>query len=101
MKRKRHLVRNLTRLPVILAAAGSAVMLHACGRAEAEPKPDPAEVQLFLAELEQREAAAGAEAGRKAGEAKRIRNIVEGAAKRAPSESMVNRLETMVSKRLG
>lgn len=101
MKRKSRLVRSLIRLPVLAAVAGSAILLHGGSRAEAEPKPDPAAVQNFLAELDRREAAAGAEADRKAGESRRIRNIVEGAAKRAPSEPMVNRIEKMVSARLG
>lgn len=101
MKRKGRLARSLTRIPILLGVAGSAILLHGGSRAEAEPQPNPAVVQNFLAELERREAAAGGEADRKAGETRRIRNIVEGAAKRAPSEPMVNRIEKMMSARLG
>lgn len=83
---------------------GAGVMLHSCGEAEAEPQADPTEVQRFLSNLESAHldspVAEDDDQTRDGGE-RSIRNFVEGAATRAPSNSTINRLETVVVGRLG
>ena len=81
-----------------MAAGAGAFALHACGRAEAEPRPDPQAVVTYLAQIEAREAeeARAARDHRKASAAKGIRRFVEGAAVRAPSDAVINRIENSV-----
>ena len=97
MRKKLRLSRMLRRLPLLLAAGTTALALHACGRAEAEPQPDPAQVQAYLdqVEAEERLVASGAKQGQV--KAKTIRNLVESAAIRAPSDPAINRLEKAVA----
>lgn len=78
-----------------------AVLLHSCGDAEPEPQADPAEVQRFLAQIEAEHQSAEGEADRKKGYEKRLRNLVEGAAIRSPSEASINKIETVVAGSLG
>jgi hypothetical protein len=95
MNKNRRLPKAIRRLPLAGAAAAAVFLLHSCGRAEAGPQPDPAEVQRFLARMDAEQFAAG-EAQRKKGHEKRIKNLVEGAMTRAPSDSVINKLETVV-----
>ncbi len=69
---------------------------------EEPAQADPVEVQRFLTQLEAeqlamtmpaRDKASGERSG---GTTKRIKNIVESAAKRAPSTGMLNKIETAV-----
>jgi len=92
MRIKRHIRKAIRKLPLAGAVAGLALMLHSCGEAEAEPQPDPAEVQRFLAEIEADEQLISGEAKRKPGHEKRILNIVQGATVRTPSDASINRL---------
>lgn len=82
--------------PVALVAGTTALTLHACGTAEAEPRADPAKVQAYLEQVEAEERLIAGEAERKEAHERTIRNMVEGAAVRAPSEAAINRLETVV-----
>lgn len=70
--------------------------MQSCGDSRPEPRPDPAEVQRFLTQLDARYQTLDGEAERKAGHEKRIRNLIEGAATRAPSEAAINKIETAV-----
>lgn len=101
MKRLRFSRYAKTRLKLAGALVGAGLMLHSCGEAEAEPKADPREVQLFLSQMENGERASVAEEEAQDGDGKRLRNIVQDAATRAPSDAMVNRIETVVAGRLG
>ena len=73
-----------------------ALLIQSCGDSPPEPRPDPAEVQKFLTELDERYQQLDGEAERKAGHEKRLRNLVEGAATRSPSEASINKIETAV-----
>lgn len=85
-------------VPLFAAACSAVFALDAFGRAEAEPQPDPREVQAYLAKIDSDAAAAErARDHRKASAEKRIRNFVEGAATRAPSDALLNRIETAVA----
>jgi hypothetical protein len=96
MTRKAFLRKTRRRLPLAVAAAGAALMLHSCGKAEAEQKADPVAVQRYLDQIEADEQMILGEK-KKAGPEKRIKSLVEGAATRAPSEATLNKLETVVS----
>jgi hypothetical protein len=92
--------RALRRLPLMIAAGGAALTLHACTRAEAEPQADPAQVQAYLAQMEAEERLITGEAKPKQTQQRAIHNLVEGAAVRAPSEAAINRLEKVVATKL-
>lgn len=81
---------------MLVAAAGAALMLHSCGKAEAEQKADPVVVQHYLEQLQADEQMISGEKP-KAGHKKRIKSLVEGAATRAPSDATLNKLETVVA----
>jgi hypothetical protein len=101
MSKRRRLPKALRRLPIVTAIAGSAALFYTVNTAEAEVPPDPAAVQRFLQTLEAREAAPIAkDDARKTGSGKRLRQMVESAAVRAPSTPVINKLETVVSRRL-
>ena len=87
-------------MPLLLVAGTTGLALHACGRAEAEPQADPAQVQAYLAQIEAEERLITGEAKRKQAHERTIRNFVEGAATRAPSDAAINRLETVVAANL-
>lgn len=74
--------------------------LHACSRAEAEPQADPAQVEAYLSQIEAEEALISGEAKPKRAQERTIRNLVEGAVTRAPSDAAINRLETVVIRKL-
>lgn len=99
MRKKPRLSSLLRRLPLALAAGGAALALHACGRAEAEPRADPAQVQAYLDRLDEESQLAAGEAAPKK-PSRTIVNLVQGAAVRAPSEASLNRIETAVAARL-
>ncbi len=101
MRKKLRLSRTLRRLPLVAAAATTALALHACGRAEAEPQADPVQVQAFLDQVEAEQRLIAGEARARSPADKTIRNLVEGATVRAPSEAAINRLETAVVGKLG
>jgi hypothetical protein len=94
--KKLHLSRVMRRLPLIIVAGGTALSLHACTRAEAEPQADPAHVRAYLEQLEAEDRLITGEARPKQARDRTIRNLVEGATVRAPSEASINRLETAV-----
>lgn len=100
MRRKVFLRKAIKRVWLAGTAVGAAFALHACTDVEAQPRPDPAEVQRFLDQLEATGGFASGEAQRKDGSARSIRRLVEGAAVRAPSTPTINRLETVVASRL-
>lgn len=97
MTGKAFLRKAIRKLPLAAAAAGATLILHGCGEAEADPKADPAEVQRYLAQIEADERLIAGEAKRKEGHEKRLRQMVEGAATRAPSDASINRIETVVA----
>ncbi len=101
MRKKRPLSRTLRRLPLVAAAATTVFALHACGRAEAEPQADPVAVQAYLDQVEAEQRLVAGEARATNPADKTIRNLVESATVRAPSEASINRLETAVAGRLG
>lgn len=103
MKRLRLSRYAKKRLTIAGTLLGVGLMLHSCGEEEPVPEADPAAVQRFLAQLEASETVAGvdAEEKEKDGSEKRIINLVEDAAERAPSEATINRIETVVAGRLG
>ena len=88
----------LRRLPLVVAAGTTAIALHACGRAEAEPQADPVQVQAYLDQVEAEERLISGEGQPKRAKVKAIRNLVEGAAVRAPSEAAINRIESSVAR---
>ncbi|HEX8215685.1 MAG TPA: hypothetical protein VF582_09490 [Allosphingosinicella sp.] len=96
MKKKLRLSRTLRQVPLVIAAGATAFALHACGRAEAEPQADPVQVQAYLDQVEAEERLISGEDKLKRAQGKAIRNLVEGAAVRAPSEAAINRLESAV-----
>ncbi len=96
MRKQLRLSRTLRRLPLVAAAATTAFALHACGRAEAEPQADPVQVQAYLDKVEAEQQLLAGEARATNPKDRTIRNLVEGAATRAPSEAAINRLETVV-----
>lgn len=98
--KKRRLSRTMRKLPLPILAGATALALHACGRAEAEPKADPAQVKAYLEQVEAEERLITGEAKPKQASERTIRNLVEGAAVRAPSEAAINRLETVVVAKL-
>ena len=100
MKRRR--VIRKARKPVAfgILLSASALMLHTRGGAEAAPQPDPAEVQRFLIQLEE-EQAVQQTAAANSNRGKRLHNLVESAATRAPSAAMISQLEDVVSEKLG
>ena len=100
MRKKPRLYKAMRKLPLILAAGAGAITLHACSRAEAEPTPDPAQVQAYLSQIEAEEALISGEAKPKQAQERTIRNLVEGAVVRAPSDAAINRLETVVVRKL-
>jgi uncharacterized protein (DUF849 family) len=97
MTRKAFLRKTLRKLPLAMAAAGAAFALHSCGKAEAEPKADPAVVQQYLEQIEADERMIAGEAKRKEGHEKRIKQLVEGAATRTPSDASLNKIETVLA----
>jgi hypothetical protein len=99
--RKLRIRRRLRRAAGLIAATGAAFLLHSCGRAEAEPMPNPDEVRQFLLQLEAQEAAGVAEQARSKSSRRHLIRAVENAAVRAPSDAMVNRLERAVFANLG
>ena len=99
MRKKLRLSRSLRHLPLVIAAGAGALVLHACGKAEAEPKADPAEVQAYLKQLEAEERLIVGDPKPKK-PSKTIVNLVQGAAVRAPSEASLNRIETAVAANL-
>lgn len=96
MKKNPLLFKAVRRLPAFGALAAGAILVHGCTRAEAEPQPDPAEVQRFLAEVEAEHQRLKGEADAKKGHEKRLRNLLEGAATRAPSDASINKIERVV-----
>ena len=98
MRKKLRIRKVLGRFALIGAAVGVGAIANASGQAEADPKPDPAEVTLFLDRLERGPAE---EAERRKGYEKRLLNVVEDAANRAPSDAMINRIEKSVIGKLG
>lgn len=96
MKKKRRLYKAIRKAPFMLALGAAGFAFHSAQRVEAEPQPDPQEVVAYLDQLEQTNAAARAKDHRDAAAKKRIRNIVESAAVRAPSDAMLNRIENTV-----
>jgi hypothetical protein len=98
MTKKLRFSRMLRRLPLAIAAGATALALHACGRAEAEPQADPAQVQAYLDQVEAEERLISGDSKPKRPQAKAIRNLVEGAAVRAPSEAAINRIESAVAR---
>lgn len=99
MRKRAHLSRTLRQLPLVVVAGASALALHACGRAEAEPQADPAQVQAYLDQLQAEERLITGEA-KPNKQGRTIVNMVQGAAVRAPSEASINRIETAVAARL-
>ena len=87
MTKKRRLSRTLRRLPLAIVAGTTAIALHACGRAEAEPQADPVQVQAYLDRVEAEQLLISGEARATKPADKTIRNLVESAAVRAPSDS--------------
>jgi hypothetical protein len=100
MRKKLRLSRVLRRLPLVIAAGTTALALHACGRAEAEPQADPVQVQAYLDQIEAEERLISGEARAKKPAEKTIINMVQGAAVRAPSEASINGIESAVAGRL-
>lgn len=104
MKRLRFSRYAKKRLKIAGALIGAGLMLHSCGDTRAEPRADPEEVRSFLTQMEASHRASsidGEEGEARDGSGKRLRNFVEGAATRAPSDATVNRIETVVAGRLG
>lgn len=101
MRKKLRISRTLRGLPLVAAAATAAFALHAGGRAEAEPQADPVAVQAYLDQIDAEQRLISGEAQATNPADKTIRNLVEGAAVRAPSDASINRLETAVAGRLG
>ncbi|MBA3676727.1 MAG: hypothetical protein H0W74_04910 [Sphingosinicella sp.] len=97
MTRKAFFRKAIRKLPLVVAMSGAALALYSCGEAEAEPKADPAQVQLYLEQIDADERLISGEAKRKEGHEKRIRQLVEGAATRAPSDASINKIETVVA----
>jgi hypothetical protein len=95
--RKRLFRKAIRKLPLAGVVAGAALMLYSCGQAEADPQADPAEVQRYLDQIEADQRLISGEAKPKAGHEKRIKNLVEGAVTRAPSDAALNRLEAAVA----
>jgi hypothetical protein len=98
MRSKVRLSRLLRKLPLLMAAGTTALALHACGRAEAEPQADPVQVQAYLDQVDREERLISGEKKSERPQGKAIRNLVEGAAVRAPSEAAINRIESAVAR---
>lgn len=101
MKRLRLSRYAKTRLKLAGILLGGALALHSCGDTEPVPTADPAEVERFLATMEASQPAfAAGDQDERDGDGKQLRNFVEGAAVRAPSVATVDRIETVVARRL-
>lgn len=92
------LTKFLYKIPLVAAAFGCTALLYGGNTAEAEPRPDPVQVQRFLASLEAEQPLETRKP--KGGEVKRIQQLVETGAVRAPSVPVINKLETVVARRL-
>ena len=84
----------------MIVAGTTALTLHACTRAEAEPQADPVQVQAYLEQLEAEERLISGEAKPKQAQDRTVRNLFESATVRAPSEAAINKLETVVAAKL-
>ena len=89
-------------MAVAAMSAGAAVSLLTFGEEPAQAAPDPVAVQRYLAELEAAQPAAGeSDRQKKSGRGESIRKVVEGAAVRAPSGSVINGIEAALAEKLG
>jgi hypothetical protein len=89
-------------MAVAVASVSAAVSLLTFGEGPAEAAPDPAAVQRYLAELEAAQPSGPAgDDERKSGRGENIRKMVEGAAVRAPSGSVINGIEAALAEKLG
>lgn len=94
--KKRRLSKAIRQLPLAGLVLAATLLVQSCGNSAPETEPDPKEVQRFLTQLDERYQQLQGEAERKAGHEKRLRNLIEGAATRAPSEAAINKIETAV-----
>ena len=95
--------RRLPFLVLAIALGSGALSVPLFVAEKAEAAPDPQAVQNYLAELDAQafEAADEEEAAKKAGRHAQIRKLVEGAAVRAPSGSVINGIEAALAEKLG
>lgn len=87
-------------LAVAAACASAFVSAVTFGEEPAEAAPDPEAVHRYLSELEAN-GAVDDNAQKKAGRGESIRKMVEGAAVRAPSGSVINGIEASLAEKLG
>lgn len=89
-------------MAVAVASASALVSLLTFGEEPAQAAPDPAAVQRYLADLEASQPIGDdADEQKKSGRGESIRKVVEGAAVRAPSGSVINGIEAALAEKLG
>lgn len=89
-------------MAVATAGVSATLSLLAFGGEKAQAAPDPQSVQRYLARIDAEQTQAADENLRKkAGRGESIRKVVEGAAVRAPTGSVINGIEAALAEKLG